>query len=520
MHANSVCLWCGAGTMAETYNIEPSAVHDLLHSNLPPDPKAQMNAARKSVHDLFRDLDHMDKEISQIKVVLRRLQSKRVALQDYAQAHKALISSFRQFPAEILSEIFIHALPPPHLRLSKLHAPLLLQGVCRRWRDVVQSTPAVWSYIYLDFDRRNYSDDDRCFEFLSTCLSRSGQYPLSISLKARMWPPAQSGDRVLALLTAQCERWHTVHLQGQSSMLSQLSKVKGRLSSLHSVHLNPSSWAEPMPLLDTFAVAQKLRHFAGYLHTELMLPWNSLTSLAISQRTAKALWTILQNCPNLVEFEGRIPEDIWKEENVSECPHVRLPYLRSLSLTLQRTWTQAILSTLTVPVLEYAHLIIARQLPTPGFKYKRFHVCSGLSVLLSQSKCTLLKFKLEGEKRALDPLDIMGCLEALPSLTELDLDAAMSRLLPLTRFMDRPDGAATPLVPGLRKLQLNLDKKFPWDRFQTFLESRRVVGGWLELLQSLILTVHDDMPTYQDALDTLESEGIDGTHGGVCVHWA
>ncbi|KZP32568.1 hypothetical protein FIBSPDRAFT_722353, partial [Athelia psychrophila] len=136
--------------MGKTYNIAPSAVHELLQGNLPPGTKAQMNAARKSLHDLCRDLDNVDEEISQMETLLQRLQSKRVALQDYAQAHKALISSFRQFPAEILSEIFIHALPPPPHHILKHHAPLSLQGVCRRWRDIVQSTPAVWSYVHFD----------------------------------------------------------------------------------------------------------------------------------------------------------------------------------------------------------------------------------------------------------------------------------------------------------------------------------------------------------------------------------
>ncbi|KAJ7868299.1 hypothetical protein B0H13DRAFT_1511581, partial [Mycena leptocephala] len=53
-------------------------------------------------------------------------------------------------PPEILALIFIQCLPD-HVFPSLSTAPLLLCGICHRWREVVLSTPNLWSSISLYF---------------------------------------------------------------------------------------------------------------------------------------------------------------------------------------------------------------------------------------------------------------------------------------------------------------------------------------------------------------------------------
>jgi hypothetical protein len=49
-------------------------------------------------------------------------------------------------PTEIVSEIFIHLLLPYPMR-SKLKLPTILGRVCRKWREIARSTPALWRAI-------------------------------------------------------------------------------------------------------------------------------------------------------------------------------------------------------------------------------------------------------------------------------------------------------------------------------------------------------------------------------------
>ncbi|KAG2066183.1 hypothetical protein BDR04DRAFT_1030623, partial [Suillus decipiens] len=61
--------------------------------------------------------------------------------------HGGLVSSFWRLPNELLSQIFHHCLPDTDPKInhfsppSRLKAPMLLIGICRRWREVATSTP-------------------------------------------------------------------------------------------------------------------------------------------------------------------------------------------------------------------------------------------------------------------------------------------------------------------------------------------------------------------------------------------
>ncbi|KII91818.1 hypothetical protein PLICRDRAFT_105807, partial [Plicaturopsis crispa FD-325 SS-3] len=75
-------------------------------------------------------------------------------LEETIHCYKAVFSPFRRLPAELLSEVFVHCLPPdsapspyaPPLSSGPAlgSAPLLLMSVCKRWRAVALSTPRLW----------------------------------------------------------------------------------------------------------------------------------------------------------------------------------------------------------------------------------------------------------------------------------------------------------------------------------------------------------------------------------------
>ncbi|KAF9565500.1 hypothetical protein CPC08DRAFT_166680 [Agrocybe pediades] len=85
-----------------------------------------------------------------------------VTHEELAQDNQLPCPIVRDFPVEILSEIFLsyHCLNddepwPPIRSHAKILLPLLLGAVCRSWRQVAWSTPGLWTHIYLT---RSYDD--------------------------------------------------------------------------------------------------------------------------------------------------------------------------------------------------------------------------------------------------------------------------------------------------------------------------------------------------------------------------
>ncbi|KZP28365.1 hypothetical protein FIBSPDRAFT_852502, partial [Athelia psychrophila] len=365
MLPNAICAECSAGA-TDTYHITSSPVHELLGTNLPPSTKTQIDIAREALGDLQKDLDDLDKDILQTRIEYQRLLAKRNTLQDYAYAHKGLLGPLRRLPAEMLAEIFIHALPEYPANLSVYDAPLLSQGVCRRWRDVSRSTPELWSRICIHLGDGQF---DAHLEITTAFVIRSAKHPLSISLGPLERYPTTipEGHPALKLLVTQCERWHALRLQLPLPILRELTAAKGRLLSLNSLHLITGAvyWDIDEAILDTFAYAPRLKSFQANAHEwddivdtrALLLPWSCLTSLHLDERRAGVIWVLLQDCPNLVHLEAHISDEMPD----IDVPNVKLPHLLSLSLAFQES--SAILSTLTLPILEQASFRLTADMP-------------------------------------------------------------------------------------------------------------------------------------------------------------
>ncbi|KZP20024.1 hypothetical protein FIBSPDRAFT_789989 [Athelia psychrophila] len=323
----------------------------------------------------------------------------------------------------MLAEIFIHTLPEYPANLSVYDAPLLSQGVCRRWRDISRSTPELWSRICIHLGDGQF---DAHLEIASAFVIRSAKHPLSISLGPLERYPTTipEGHPALRLLATQCKRWHALRLQLPLPILRELTVAKGRLLSLNSLHLitGTTYWDTDEAILDTFAYAPRLKSFQANAHEwddivdtrALLLPWSCLTSLHLDERRAGVIWALLQDCPNLVHLEAHICDgmpDI-------DVPNVKLPHLLSLSLAFQES--SAILSTLTLPILEQASFRLTGH--NTELDAVTWYVRCGLAQLLSQSLCTLSKLRIQTapDNHTLTLRDLDDCLYALPELTDLD----------------------------------------------------------------------------------------------------
>ncbi|KAF7967415.1 hypothetical protein HWV62_34389 [Athelia sp. TMB] len=380
--------------LADSESCEPP-VNDLLHNSLPPQS----------------DTANIDEKIrvSQIHATSSRPVAKRTDLCNYAAASKGLISPLRHLPAEILSEIFIHTLPPFPFELLPSETPLVLELVCRRWRDVIRATPALWSCIALRLHTRSRRRD---LAVASACLARSGTHPLSISLDFDYYGGSDGGYPALALIVAQCERWHTAYVQFQpTKAIRELADVKGRLVSLERLYVI-SSTGDTTPF-EVFGLTPRLRflHIAakGYKHVAWDgasgLPWTGLATLAIDERHTNELLGVLADCQDVDHLDALISDDTCPAEIIR--PIVQLANLRSLSLALPGVPT--VLPTLILPALAQ---MARTTTSTTHCRQDLWHASARFDVLVSPSGCVVRELGVDDDVKHLEARDLVGILAA------------------------------------------------------------------------------------------------------------
>jgi len=132
-----------------------------------------------------------------------------------------------QFPPELYVEIFLAARgrkenilqDNPHLNPT---TPFTLGAVCRLWRDIVRSTPLIWSEINLQLHPTRLDDH---FSYLDHFLTHSGTCPLTITMAfekedAAGWRPVlwyyyleqSSIFPLIKLLLSSAPRWRCVDM--------------------------------------------------------------------------------------------------------------------------------------------------------------------------------------------------------------------------------------------------------------------------------------------------------------------
>ncbi|KAJ7223927.1 hypothetical protein C8J57DRAFT_969121, partial [Mycena rebaudengoi] len=90
-------------------------------------------------------LAEVDGLITQQRRVLEGLEARRTSIQLQLDRVPYPILTL---PLEITSEIFIQCLPEPpaleNAHIDALQAPLLLLHICKEWRRIALSLPALW----------------------------------------------------------------------------------------------------------------------------------------------------------------------------------------------------------------------------------------------------------------------------------------------------------------------------------------------------------------------------------------
>ncbi|KAJ3828654.1 hypothetical protein F5880DRAFT_1528784 [Lentinula raphanica] len=164
---------------SHTWDLTRSPFVELLGTNHAPSPD-KLNELRTLLIEPYAELERLETEIA-------RALNEKEKINNFIEAHRALMSPVRQVPAEVLAEIFVHCLPTERNAVRSLdEAPLLLTTICRDWRRVALDIPRLWRTLHI-FIPPHLSDQvmSRRAAGIRTWLGRSGTLPLSISFHAQ-----------------------------------------------------------------------------------------------------------------------------------------------------------------------------------------------------------------------------------------------------------------------------------------------------------------------------------------------
>ncbi|KAK0190761.1 hypothetical protein F5146DRAFT_1137587 [Armillaria mellea] len=400
---------------------------DLLTSNKPP-IQAQVMAIQPM-------LSHAMENMAIIIYAAERLQGK---IDDC----KAIISPMRRLPLEILLEIFfwINADRTPIDVFSMTSIPRTLGLVCRRWREIVRRTSALWSNILVKgFSNDRYGPVPRNrLRLLEQALALSDGKGLSIRCsldsdgllemeKERQaiqdqWPiPTATtivtalNREVLRILVRESQRWNAVCFRiDDYAYLPILNDARGELDQLTTLSFGMiPGWIESRAIVvfDAFEVAPKLRNveLSKMGKLEPRLPeqqlvsvrdeWYNHDGLDLDERLQR-----LSRMPNLQGYDL----DGFEYELNNHAP------IQHSALRVLHACTPGIFTSLELPNLEEVYLKAASFDDTC-----RFTTLGELPGLIDRSRCSIRKLTLSD---VMESEDLIPVLERMPDLNELHVE--------------------------------------------------------------------------------------------------
>ncbi|KAK0491702.1 hypothetical protein EDD18DRAFT_539348 [Armillaria luteobubalina] len=299
---------------------------ELLQSNAPPTPfeKKRLEATLSETPDRVVELDSF---IDSTTSLLRYLTKDRnQALENQANAKK-ILSPCRRLPPELLSEIFIwcsslygryrRSLDPRALHWT-------LSRVCRKWRSVAIGTPEIWSHIILDFRDDWFLNGSRIHGaafMLGILLDRARPCDLDVFIVAKS---GISTHPACAVLLPSARYWKSLEVLYNPDFLSP---CRGFFDRLETVVVLVDDHRRSK-VIDTFAVAPRLRSFEKTLDLPFLLPAN-LVEFEDSDQFNKNTCTILRHLVNIRTLS------LMCSSYSSQSPRIRLPRVSQLKLHTQ-----------------------------------------------------------------------------------------------------------------------------------------------------------------------------------------
>ncbi|KAG2353401.1 hypothetical protein BDR07DRAFT_1383191 [Suillus spraguei] len=234
---------------------------------------------------------------------------------------------------------------------SASDAPMLLTGVCRRWREVSRGTPSLWCKLSLRVDPEE-EWEQRALGY-DSWLKLSRGYPLSLALECYddEWTHLQS------LLQPYVDQISSLYINiGYLACKPEL--LLTGLSALQELTMCTSGGVDLAQLIRQLPSSLRSLHVIRFHQDALLFDhalvsscnpiWSHLTNVTIDTHQSNAVFHLLQLAPSLSSLAICI--SFPKKEVLEPFTHTKLQCLRIKGRAPQ-TWLSDLLNALSLPNL-------------------------------------------------------------------------------------------------------------------------------------------------------------------------
>jgi len=234
-------------------------------------------------------------------------------------AHDPII---RRLPLELVSNIFTLCNPnpvetdeefgssPPEAPLTTHRYQFSLGAVCTTWRNIVRSTPQLWTDIYFQFPIRR-GGELQYREFLLLSLRLSGTLPLHIQAREPFLRDYTGRDyrahsSFLELLNDHSNRWNTLdlcisplflpHIKGVTPGAPNLKRLRIHLLGRPEEQINSTfqlSFGLPSP---------QIVEISGITFSMMGIGWKNATKVELGTLNMEECLKLLRQATQLVDF--------------------------------------------------------------------------------------------------------------------------------------------------------------------------------------------------------------------------
>ncbi|KAK7047423.1 hypothetical protein VNI00_006654 [Paramarasmius palmivorus] len=441
--------------------------------------------------DAEEDARRCEVEAKKLLAAMKTLENRKKGLEKSMEMYRSLLSPVHKLPSEILSNIFGLCCEDNELSYD-LDSPevMNLSMVCGRWRDLVLSTPTLWSTLRLEAScfrtrRPTRELDTSLAEMVKLFLERSKNTPLKLAFQSYINQPVEPSFSAFDLLVSEMERWSDITF-GSGGFLERLP-TRRHLPMLKHLCLPYA----PMAHTDNFSNSPALVsvELTPHLHGDVVLPWDRIKILTLSESNAADSLSVLSRCSGLEKLEFVSTEIDGTEEVIGP---ITFPRLQSLSFYSFRPEILPIFQFARFPHLSTL-IFSGHVIDSDGWEDPR--VLPSVQGLL-QSQCTITSLTLV--RQQMDDHQALALLKLLPALQSLEVREYLGNAIVTPHFLkwltveDGSLSESSSILPRLSTLTLDVyDKGLDAEAF-----SNAVVSRWkpapdhrVECLQSVDITV-------------------------------
>ncbi|KAF7321058.1 F-box domain-containing protein [Mycena chlorophos] len=428
-----------------------------------------MTSTKVTAAALRDALAQVDTEIIQWKARLAQLEARREGILDSLDT---IVYPVLSLPVEITAEIFRHYVERAWIGgPSNTQGPVVLAAVCRTWREIALSLPALWSNIWLDGMENDPDEERKQMERLFALhLARTGQHPLKLDANTMSFDESFA-QRLIGVSA----RWEELSLQILSpdvfpQDILHLPALRDLCVTCDSDEFLDND-SEPIIAFSDAPALRKLQ-LSDVLVEMIVLPWAQLTELVLKDLFPHHCVEILAHTTSLRDLtleQTRTPHD-------PAAPVITSSTVTMLKIRGYMASELAVVDFLTLPALEELQVAV----PDSPERYDR------LSDFVRRSRCELKSLSITHIDEDLhatleDAGGLPRFLSDTPSVTTLNITRmgweSLNRLLvhlDVFRWTYLQQPATQCMLPNLENLEIAMEgPRIPYPEMVDTLQQRR-----------------------------------------------